>query len=377
MNYTILIVDDSQSNIDILNFILEEHDTIPTTSARDALSVLESEKVDLILLDIVMPEIDGFELCKIIKQNSSFKHIPIIFITSRSDEESIERGYDLGGVDYVTKPFKQKELLAKIKTQLYLKRDHDMLQRQIEEETLKRIKQEKAMLSSAKLAEIGEMMSAIVHQWIQPLASISLSMVSLEEACANDKLDKEMIKELTDTVYERVEFLSETINDFRRFFKDDREKMPFVVKLECQKVLSIIKPQLNSSNIEIFNDIEDSASFVGFSNEFKHVMMILINNSKDAIFSKYKGDLGGAIRISSKSEDGFLKIYIKDNGGGMKEEVLKKIFLEKITTKGDSGSGIGLSLARLIVEEHHGGEIRGYNEKEGASFEIMLPLDVH
>ena len=115
---TILIVDDTESNIDMLLAILKEYDTIVATNGEDALMILEEEMVDLILLDILMPGIDGFEVCKQIKKNTTLKKIPIVFITAKSDEDTIEEAYAIGGIDYVTKPFKPRELRARVKTHL-------------------------------------------------------------------------------------------------------------------------------------------------------------------------------------------------------------------------------------------------------------------
>ena len=117
-NKTILIVDDTVENLDILGELLNKYDVIDAINGKDALEIVKDEQIDLILLDIMMPEMDGFEVCKILQSNIETKDIPIIFITAKTDEDSIEKAYDMGGLDYVTKPFKPKELLARVKTQL-------------------------------------------------------------------------------------------------------------------------------------------------------------------------------------------------------------------------------------------------------------------
>ncbi len=118
---TILIVDDTQTNIDILLDLLCDYDVAVAIDGKTAIEVTTHESPDLILLDIMMPEMDGFEVCKILKSKSETKDIPVIFITAKTDEDSIERAYDVGGIDYVIKPFKPRELLARVKTQLKLK----------------------------------------------------------------------------------------------------------------------------------------------------------------------------------------------------------------------------------------------------------------
>jgi len=126
----ILIVDDTESNIDILMELLgDDYEIYAATDGETALEILEEEKIDLVLLDIMMPEIDGFEVCRRIRNNQRTKEIPVIFITALTDEESIEKAFDVGGNDYITKPFKPKEILARVRMQLRLKHYQEELKR--------------------------------------------------------------------------------------------------------------------------------------------------------------------------------------------------------------------------------------------------------
>ncbi|MEA3522737.1 MAG: diguanylate cyclase [Campylobacterota bacterium] len=120
-NPTILIVDDTETYIDVLLNLLDEYDITVAIDGPMALEIANEEKIDLILLDIMMPEMDGYEVCEALKKSSKTKDIPVIFITAKTDEESIEKAYDIGGIDFVTKPFKPKELLARVKRELKLK----------------------------------------------------------------------------------------------------------------------------------------------------------------------------------------------------------------------------------------------------------------
>lgn len=129
MKSTILIVDDSGTNIDILIGLFgDEYDIVVATNGHEALEIVNEEEIDLILLDIMMPKLDGYEVCKKLKQNQTTENIPVIFVTAKNDEDSIEKAYEVGGVDYVTKPFKAKELEVRIKTQLKLKQSLKELQ---------------------------------------------------------------------------------------------------------------------------------------------------------------------------------------------------------------------------------------------------------
>jgi len=131
---TILIVDDTDTNIHVLMDLLsDKYDILASVDANGALEIIEEEKVDLILLDIMMPEIDGFELCRKLKENPKTKNIPIIFITARTDEDAIETAYEVGGVDYITKPFKAREVLSRINTHLSLSEQKFNLEQNLEE----------------------------------------------------------------------------------------------------------------------------------------------------------------------------------------------------------------------------------------------------
>lgn len=119
---TVLIVDDTETNIDILLEILDdEYDILVSLDGESALEIVQEEKIDLILLDIMMPGMDGYEVCTVLKSQSETMDIPVVFITAKIDEDSIERAYDCGGIDYITKPFKPRELTARVKTQMKLK----------------------------------------------------------------------------------------------------------------------------------------------------------------------------------------------------------------------------------------------------------------
>jgi len=119
---TILIVDDTETNIDILLEILDdEYDILVSLDGRSALEIVQEENIDLILLDIMMPEMDGYEVCTVLKSIESTQDIPVVFITAKTDEDSIEKAYACGGIDYITKPFKPRELTARVKTQIKLK----------------------------------------------------------------------------------------------------------------------------------------------------------------------------------------------------------------------------------------------------------------
>lgn len=126
----ILVVDDTKGNLNMVSAILQDYNVIPCTSGTDALEMIRKEQINLILLDMRIPEMDGYTVCTKLKQNPDTQEIPIIFITAKTDAESIEKVYEVGGADYVSKPFKHRELLARVRVHLQLQevlRELDMM----------------------------------------------------------------------------------------------------------------------------------------------------------------------------------------------------------------------------------------------------------
>ena len=157
MNNKILAVDDNYLNLEILVEFLEDFEVFDTTDGYEVFDIVKNEKIDLILLDVVMPDIDGFEICKELKNDTKTKDIPIIFITSKSQDEYIEQAYKVGGVDYITKPFKKKELIARVETHLALSRQNLLLKELIE-------KQRKILGQESKLIIIDQLLDEIFQK---------------------------------------------------------------------------------------------------------------------------------------------------------------------------------------------------------------------
>ena len=180
----ILIVDDVAEYIDIATAILEDtYEVHAATSASIALKILKNGfKPDLILLDILMPDTDGYELCALLKKDNATKDIPIIFITAMSNEESTEKAYSVGGADYVTKPLKPFELLARVKVHLESQSFIHSLEVKVEAQVDEISQTKELMVQTTRMAQIGEMMSMLAHQWMQPLSVIS----SISNRCLMD-----------------------------------------------------------------------------------------------------------------------------------------------------------------------------------------------
>ncbi len=375
---TILVVDDTISNLDVICNLLEDYDILTATSGMDALEILEDENVDLIILDIMMPEMDGFEVCKRLRDAKKTRDIPILFITASTDEDSIEKAYEVGGTDYITKPFKPKELLAKVAMQLDLVNKTHNLEKLIEIQLEQLRDKDTLLMEQLKKAEMGQMISTIAHQLKQPLTVISGMMSSM---LMDDMLGRDVdVNTLCLKVQDEASFMAEIIDMYRTFFSTDIEKKSLNLEKIIEDTLYVLSGSV--ANIRFIKNYQkDLEPIKIYKNEIIQCLMNIIKNAQDNqdennIYEK-------VIKISTYKEDEYQVITIHDNGGGIPEEIKDKIFDNYFTTKSkDAGTGIGLHLVKQIVEEKHHGEVYVKNEKLtyndksvlGAKFFIKLKI---
>ncbi len=245
-----------------------------------------------------------------------------------------------------------------------------------------RIEQDKILFQQSRQAQMGEMISMIAHQWRQPLASISGTIVGMQLNQISDKFDlnnKDDLKEflrIQDTKFTRmnnqVKLLSHTIDDFRDFFKPSKQKDIVSISSPVNKALSIILTNLKEQNITVNISLESDANVEIHQNEIVQVILNIIQNSKDNFIQKSISN--PSINISTyNDEDNNVHINIEDNGGGIPLDIISKIFDPYFSTKEEkNGTGIGLYMSKLIVEEHNKGELTAVNNKNGVNFNIKF-----
>ena len=222
------------------------------------------------------------------------------------------------------------------------------LENKIQKAVDENIKKDMLLQQQSKLAAMGEMISAIAHQWRQPLNSLSLNLEVLLDKFYENKLNKKYIEEFTTKQKNTIQFMSKTIDDFRNFFiKKEKEK--FSIKQAILEVIELINAQLKNNNISIELQGEDF-TIKGYKNEFKQVILNLINNAKDAIIELNKP---GKITITLKNKT----IIIEDTGKEIPKEIQNRIFEPYFSTKGTKGTGIGLYMSKIIIEEHMDGKL--------------------
>lgn len=235
-----------------------------------------------------------------------------------------------------------------------------------------------------KLATIGTMIGFITHQWKQPLNAIGLIAQNTEDILEEDEeFDKEELTDMMQSIMNHVIFMSETIENFKNFFKPEDVSVPFKVSQAIKSIMVLLTPVLKKSNIEVIYDMPpqcENLKVFGFTNDLKQVIMNIVVNGKDSIVQRkdtepeLKGQIG--IKIDNHRDERII-ITITDNGTGLSEETLRKIFEMHYTTKGSQGTGIGMYMAQMIIEKMNG-IVHVRNREDGEKgAQIILNLPIH
>ncbi|MBV6341666.1 sensor histidine kinase [Candidatus Magnetobacterium casense] len=378
--YGVLIVDDEPGNRQLLRQILMEHYKLSfATDGVNALEVVVKVRPELVLLDIMMPHMDGYEVCRRLKANPATADIPVIFISALTDIAEKVNAFNSGGVDYVCKPFQREEVVARIQTHLNLYSLQKALERRVQEEVDRRRLDEQMLVQQSKMAAMGEMIGAIAHQWKQPLNALSLTIQDMEIAFDTGELDKQYIEQSVAQGMALIKHMSQTVSDFQNFLKPSHHKNTFSVAEAFYDVAALFSDQLKKDNVALRLNFPRTLELYssGYINEFKQVILNLINNSRDAIKGHKKNEntaYEGWITVDIEGVDDKVVVRLCDNGGGIDPSVLNRLFEPYVTTKGDGGTGIGLYMSRAIVEGKMEGAISVSNTQVGVEFVITLPL---
>jgi len=371
----ILIVDDQKLYIEYLNTLISKYITnvniFTATSGKDALSILENKHIDIVLLDVVMPDITGWDIARYIKDNLDDKNIALIFITANCiGDEFIKQGFELGAVDYIEKPIDKNQLINRLK--LYI--NNFLSEKKIVEEISKNKEKDKLLLQKEIMIAQSNILERIAHHWRQPLSIISSNAGVI-------KLSIEFGLDTHEGTLQNIEYiekasqeLSKTIDQFKNFFEPESVKEIFDMGESINETIDIIIVSLKEQNINIDFQYKD-IKLEGYKNEFKQAILNILTNAKDAIRSeKIKNQkLKGEIDITVLKKNQKTLIHIFNNGGNSSLEILERMFEPYFTTKfEDKGTGIGLYMTKTIIETSMNGTITAHNIKEGMQFNITI-----
>ncbi len=372
------------------------------TSGEEGLERYTQNKYDIVMADIAMPIMDGLTMCERIKEINP--DVTTIITTAHSDTNYLLRAIEIGVNFYIIKPFNTKKFLGtifdallKVRAKQYMEQNlllvdeikdknrkleylNSNLLTLVQEETKKRVEKERLLMQQGKMAIMGEMISAIAHQWKQPI-SVVYSLISIYE-CSKDGADDDGVvdsmstDEIMQNIKIQVRHMNQTINDFRDFVKPTKKIMEFAPSKSIEEAMNIFSAQVKKYNIALGLQSDDTIKIMGYPNELKQALLNLFGNAKDAInsYREKSGDKYTVGKITIDCYESFGECYIKvcDNGGGIPQESMDRLFEPYYTTKGDEGTGIGLLMVKNIIESSFGGSVRVYNAKEGACFELKL-----
>ncbi|QDF28453.1 sensor histidine kinase [Halarcobacter anaerophilus] len=241
------------------------------------------------------------------------------------------------------------------------------LEKKVEEEIKKREEKEKMLIEQSKFAAMGEMIDAIAHQWAQPLGILNLKLSMLDFDFQSSKIDEEYIKEFQEKATDIIEHMNTTLNEFRTFFRPNKEQKYFNVKEMIEKVFLFVKDEFIKFKIHTKLEILDDFELMGIENEFKHIILNIINNSKDAFVEKNLENREIFIKVYEENDEKIIEI--SDNAGGIDKSIINDIFKANFTTKKDKGSGIGLYMSYQIAKKNNT-ELTAKNIENGALFTL-------
>lgn len=381
---TILIVDDAPENIDVLNEVLHDYKRKVTTNGDSAIGIAASKyPPDLILLDVVMPEMDGFEVCAKLKENEKTKDIPVIFMTSLSDEEDKVKGFQAGAIDYITKPVQPKEVLARVKTHLslnLLRKELEEHNKILEEKVSERTKElqeakEKAEESSKLKSNILLLMS---HELRTPMNGI-LGLTQI----LNEEISNALLKRYLDMLYSsgiRLKNSFEAILNLSHleFGNQKIKKIKLDVKTKLEHLLETYREQAERKKIElVLSCAETIDDFKTDEVMFNTIVNNLLNN---ALKYTHKGKIEILLSTEVVNENKILILKVKDTGIGIPEDKYDIIFeafrqVEEGMGRSYEGTGLGLSITKKYCELLSG-EISLVSEvMKGSEFTVRLPFD--
>ena len=429
---TILLVDDNTDNLQFLSYILSDNDwqIAVLTDGETAIAQVEYNPPDLILLDVMMPGLDGFETCRRLKANPQTQDIPVIFMTALSDNKV--KGLNLGAVDYITKPFQEEEVLARMKVHLKLHSLSKKLEKQnvllkqfnieLEQKVAERthdLKQAQVQLvQSEKMSSLGQLIAGVAYEINNPISSIFGNLTHAEEYIYNlidhlnlyqqlfpkkaeidkhaQKIDLEYLRSdlpnLISSMKMGTERISEISTSLRAFSRSDTSPKEAVnIHEGLDSTLLILKHRLRANSkhptIEIIKEYGDLPLVKCYPGHLNQVFMNIIANAVDALeesnFGRSYAEISDRpnvinIRTEVSANNNSVVIRIKDNGNGMSDEVKERVFDPFFTTKPPgNGAGLGLAISYKIIVEKHGGSLRASSiPGRGTELVIEIPLSV-
>lgn len=373
----ILIVDDNPVNREVVKTRLElnHYQPIEAVDGIDGIEKMEREKPDLVILDLMMPRMSGYEFCKRVRKEYSPDEAPIIMLTARTEMGDKIYGLQLGANDYIAKPFNKEELVARVAVLLRIRQMsrelhkwNEELEQRVDERTAELVKTQEQLIQAEKLATLGTMAGGVAHEINNPLTAVLTNVQMLKSEAKADDLDS---LALIEEGAKRCQAIVQKLMKYAR--KPSNQELAKELDLNhvIENALSLLSFQLEQEGIQLVKRLNPVPKIKGAPNELEQVFTNILLNAKDAIKA---GKGHGTVEIETFEKNGSVCAQIKDDGIGISKEHLSKIFDPFFTTKDvGKGTGLGLSITYGIVEKY-GGRIQVLSEVgKGSTFELVFP----
>ena len=362
----ILVIDDQIDNVELarINLEMEGFAFESASNGKEGLEKSLSYRPDVIVLDVMMPVMDGWEACRLLKKDERTKNIPVLMLTAKAGVEDIVRGLDAGATEYLVKPYHVEELLVRVKTLARIKKAEDRLkainadlERQVKERT-------KQLLMAARFEVLGKLAGGITHDLNNMLNIIS----GINQLCLSIN-DIDEIREQLEIQARGINLMTNFSMNLKRLAGRQQTEKKFILpSIIIKNTLNILETRLKTSSIFVETNCPENIHIFGDESQYSQICINLLLNSIDAIGKN------GKIEILLSQDGDFVLTRIKDNGSGIPPENMNKIFELLFTTKPEGeGTGIGLFTFKEIVKDH-GGRIDVQSEVgKGTAFSCWLP----
>ncbi len=390
----ILVVDDNPDNLRVLSMMLTENDykVRPAPSGPLALRSAGSRPPDLILLDINMPEMNGYEVCRKLKENPVTAHVPVIFISALDDTADKVKAFKAGGVDYINKPFHLQEVLARVKVHVSLREAQQRLSERNEhlQEIIGKLEEtQQELVETRKMASLGNLVTGIAHEINTPVgvgitsASFLVDVTEKIEALLGEgdmkysDLTKYLgtCRETSQFILTNLQKTGELIQGFKQVSVDQypEKRIRFNLNSYLRAVMGTLALGREAKKARIRIDCSETLEILSYQDAFEQILTNLFGN---AILHGFHGKEKGTITLEANREEGQLHLLFRDDGAGIEEEILPRIFDPFFTTNKQTGTGLGLHVVFNIITQKLGGSIQCESVPgEGAAFSITLPLE--
>ena len=357
---TILIVDDTPANIDILvEALRDDYEVEVVLDGYSALDMIETNPPDLILLDVMMPGIDGFEVCRRIKADEATRDIPILFVTVLEEMKDEAIGLELGAIDYIHKPISVPLVKARVKNHMLLKQQKDRL-----EKSISILEHEKELLEQK--AELGIMAGGLAHDISNVLLMSYLLELIPTQRPKTDEQWQDVLQSI-DSVLGSIKLGSEIVLGFKSYLKDIGEEETVVPVDTLLQAIDIYKLKFGG---DFAKELEKGLPPIKCKgHQIKRVFTNLFVNAMQAV----DGIENPKILLKAWCKNDKVMVSIADNGHGIPETILPKIYDERFTTK-KTGTGMGLFMVKQIMGAHDG-NVEVFSEPgKGAKFTVSFPV---